>query len=418
MIYRFRTMLPLVTASLILSFTSCESDDDGGDSGSDGLSYSYPLVATGQSLAYDIDGEIIGGLGEGDYLYGQDAHYKKGGTMSYTDYNDETVTDNVTGLMWQKIPTTDEFTWEEAKEYCENLELGGYDDWRMPSAKELFSISDFSNGWPYLNINYFYLASGETSKDEQYWTNNLYVGVTEEGGDYAAFGVNHVTGHIKAYAAGMPSEMDGEGPEMGDSNTTPPPGDGMGAPTGNPMAKYVRAVRGNTYGINDFTDNGNATITDKATGLMWSQNDSGEGMEWADALSYAENSNLAGYIDWRLPNVKELQSIVDYTRSITATDPDNVGPAIDPLFNCTPIVSEAGYDDYAYYWTGTSAYFSPASTEMYYAWYVAMGRAVNDQGEDFHGAGAVRFDTKYTGGAAGEDAERYTNFVFLVRDAD
>jgi hypothetical protein len=54
---------------------------------------------------------------------------------------------------------------------------------------------------------------------------------------------------------------------------------------------------------------------------------------------------------------------------------------------------------------------------MYYAWYVALGRAVNNQGEDFHGAGAVRFDTKYTSGTAGEDAERYTNYVFLVRDA-
>lgn len=412
-------MMPFMLATIVVFFTSCEKDDSESNDAEE-ANYSYTLVASGQTSAYDIYGELIEGLTIGDDLFGQDAHYQKGETMSYMDNGNGTITDNATGLTWQQIPTTEDFTWEDAKVYCENLELGGYDDWRMPSAKELFSISDFSSGWPYINTDYFALATGEASKDEQFWSSNLYVGVTEEGGDNAAFGVNHVTGHIKAYAAGAAPE-DGEGepaPAEADTNSTPPPGDGASAPTGNPMAKYVRAVRGDEYGINEYVDNEDATLTDNATGLMWSQDDSGEGMEWAEALSYAENSELAGHNDWRLPNVKELQSIIDYTRSITATDPANVGPAIDPLFNCTPIISEAGYDDYPYYWTGTSAYFSPASTEMYYAWYVAIGRAVNDEGEDFHGAGAVRFDTKYIGGAAGEDAERYTNYVFIVRDAN
>ncbi len=403
-------------ATFVLFTTSCEKDDDTAvvsEEGNTENTYSYPLVASGQALAYDLDGQLITGLVEGDDLFGQDAHYLKGGTMSYTNNSDGTVTDNVTGLVWQITPSTTDFTWEEAETYCESLELGGYDDWRMPSAKELFSISDFSTGWPYINTDYFDLASGEVTKDEQFWTSNLYVGVTVEGGENATFGVNHVTGHIKAYAAaGGPPPM-----SMFSVNDSviPPPNDSI---MGNPMAKYVRAVRGSEYGINNYVDNGDATITDKATGLMWSQNDNGEGIEWADALSYAENSELAGYSDWRLPNVKELQSIVDYSRSITATDAENIGPATDPLFNCTSITSEAGYDDYAYYWTGTSAYFSPMSTEMYYAWYVAFGRAVNDEGEDFHGAGAVRFDTKYVGGAAGEDAERYYNYVFMVRDAE
>jgi hypothetical protein len=52
------------------------------------------------------------------------------------------------------------------------------------------------------------------------------------------------------------------------------------------MAKtnYVYFVRGNTdYGRNDFTENGDGTLSDAATGLMWSQDDSGSGMAWADA---------------------------------------------------------------------------------------------------------------------------------------
>ncbi|MBD1259018.1 DUF1566 domain-containing protein [Maribacter polysiphoniae] len=349
-------------------------------------------IATGQITLYDNDGAVVSSIGEGEDFYGQDATYLKGEAMSYTDNGDGTVTDTNTGLMWQQVPSSEDYSWADAVTYCDNLELSGYDDWRMPTLKELFSISDFSSGWPYLDTGYFNLASGEVTKDEQFWANNYYVGTTVEGGNNAAFGVNHVTGHIKAYAAAA------------------------GGPVG---GKYVRAVRGGDYGTNDFVDNGDGTISDNNTGLMWAQDDDGVTLDWEDALEYAENSELAGYTDWRLPNVKELQGIVDYSYSPTATDSDNVGPAIDPLFSCTQLpsdVQEAGYaDDYGYYWTGTSAPFT-SGEPYYYAWYVAFGRAVNGEGEDFHGAGAVRFDTKDEDGPAGEDAERYYNYVRLVRN--
>ena len=68
---------------------------------------------------------------------------------------------------------------------------------------------------------------------------------------------------------------------------------------------------------------------------MWSQDDSGsDGLNWEEALAWVEaqnDANYLGYSDWRLPNVKELQSIVDYTRSPDTTD----SAAIDPLFNAT-----------------------------------------------------------------------------------
>ncbi|MCL7762696.1 DUF1566 domain-containing protein [Polaribacter sp. Z014] len=401
----------------LFAFNACSSDDDNvaTDEGSSELTINdYVQIATGQVTLYDKDGAVINSLSSGDTFYGQDANYLKGVTMSFNEDDEGITTDNNTGLMWEQIPTTDEFTWEEAKEYCENLELGGYDDWRMPNLKELYSVADFGKGWPYIDTNYFALASGEVSKDEQFWSSNLYVGVTVEGGANAAFGVNIVTGHIKAYAASMPEDGGTDGGTPPDGNT-PPPGDGNGAPTGNPLAKYVRAVRGDVYGTNSFTANGDDTVSDSNTGLMWAQGDDGVTLDWADALAYAENSELAGYTDWRLPNVKELQGIVDYSHSPTATDAANVGPAIDPIFDCTEMISEAGYDDYGYYWTGTSANFT-SGQPYYYAWYVAFGRAVNDEGEDFHGAGGVRFDTKDVDGPAGEDAERYYNYVRLVRD--
>ena len=270
------------------------------------------------------------------------------------------------------------------------LSLAGHDDWRAPSLKELFSISNFATGWPYFDTTYFDLAGSSVSKDEQFWSSNQYVGVTVEGGPDAAFGVNHGTGHIKAYGA------NGTGPVSGN---------------------YVRCVRGDSYGINQFVDNGDGTVTDQATGLMWMQVDSGSGLDWEQALAYAQTQNEANYLghnDWRLPNVKELQSIVDYTRSPSAVESANVGPAIDPMFTCTGITNEAGDADYPYYWTSTSARFK-AGEDFYYGWYVAFGMAVNPDGADFHGAGAVRFDTKVEGGPAGEDGARYYNYVRLVR---
>ncbi len=395
---------------------------------------SYTQVATGQVKAYDEDGTVRADLQIGDTLYGQDAHYLKGKTITFENNGDGTISDLNTGLMWQEIPTSGGFNWKDAKAYCENLKLGGYDDWRMPTAKELYSISDFSEGWPYLDTTYFSLVNNDfVDKSEQYWTNNAYVGHTEEGRYSAAFGVNHATGHIKAYAGEAPKDMkDRKGPPPGgngpkgqthpedddEGHKPPPPTNQNGSrPMGNPMLKYVRAVRGNDYGENDFIDNGDQTITDKATGLMWSKQDSKKGFDWKNALMYAENSELAGYTDWRLPNVKELQGLVDYDYAPGAKDASKDRAAIAPVFETSAIVNENGDKDYPYFWTSTSARFQKGKP-YYYAWYVAFGRAVNNEGLDFHGAGAVRFDTKHENGPASEGGERYYNYVRLVRNVN
>ncbi|MFY0714069.1 DUF1566 domain-containing protein [Seonamhaeicola sp. NFXS20] len=390
----------------------------------------YTQVATGQINAYDENGNVVSELKPGDSLYGQDAHYLKGKKMSFKKNNDGTITDNNTGLMWEEIPTIEGFEWQGAKDYVENLELGGYDDWRLPTAKELFSISDFSEGWPYLDTTYFSLVNNKhVDKSEQYWTANKYLGHTEEGQYTAVFGVNHATGHIKAYPGEAPKDRkDRKGPppnnqqprgQEGDNrneNRPPPPGNGE-RPMGNPMLKHVRAVRGSIYGENDFKDNGDGTITDNATGLMWAKNDSEQGLDWKNALYYAENSELAGYSDWRLPNVKELQGIVDYNFAPEAKDASKDRAAINPLFNISEITNENGDKDYPYFWTSTSARFQKGKP-YYYAWYVAFGRAVSKSGLDSHGAGAVRFDTKHENGLAGEGGERNYNYVRLVRNVD
>jgi hypothetical protein len=111
------------------------------------------VVTTGQSASYDGDGNVIE-VAPGDDYYGQDAQYESP-DFSYTDNGDGTVTDNNTGLIWQVVPSDEHMSIEEATQYCEDLELGGRTDWRLPTAEELFSLSDFSTGWPYVESEYF-----------------------------------------------------------------------------------------------------------------------------------------------------------------------------------------------------------------------------------------------------------------------
>jgi len=360
----------------------------------------YPIVGTSQTGIWDANGNSIAAPATTDAFYGQDAQFTHT-TPVYTLSSDgNTVKDEITGLTWQQSHDSKTLYWTEAQKMINKLnrkKYGGFDDWRLPTIKELYSLWNGSSGWPYINTDYFTIdySSEEELSHAIFWSSDKYTGVLgnisggqgEAAGDELAFGVNFGTGHIKAYSISA-------GPKH-----------------------FVRFVRGNlSYGVNLFQDNSDGTISDLATGLMWQQTDNGSGMDWEHALAYAKtqnDTNYLGHSDWRVPNTKELQSIVDYTRSPYATNSANIGPAINPLFSCTGILNDGGKADYPYYWTSTSA-MSKANSNYPSAWYVAFGRAEDGNGEDLHGAGAVRFDAKVLGSGAGE--ERVLNYVRLVRN--
>jgi len=60
---------------------------------------------------------------------------------AFTDNKNGTVTDEITGLMWQQDTAPDIMDWQNALAYCENLSFGGYDDWRLPTANELQTLA-------------------------------------------------------------------------------------------------------------------------------------------------------------------------------------------------------------------------------------------------------------------------------------
>lgn len=346
----------------------------------------FTLPDTGQSACFD-DSRQIRCPAPGESFFGQDAQYL-GNMPRYRDNGDGTISDLVTGLMWVKA-RGEMVTWDEAMQGGRSCTVGGHRDWRAPSIKELYSLIDF-NGWmqgseatstPFIDTRYFDFQYGDTSTgarfiDCQDWSATEYRGLTMKRNP-TVFGVNFADGRIKGY--------------------------GKSSPRGTKRL-YIRYVRGNPqYGKNDFRDNKDGTITDRATGLTWQQADSGRGLNWQEALAYCESLVLAGRDDWRLPNVKELQSIVDYTRSPTST----ASAAIDPTFSVTAVES--------YYWSSTTHLDGPGSHAMRNAAYVAFGRAMGymkgprsggtAEFMDVHGAGAQRSDPK-----SGDPADYPTGF--------
>ncbi len=270
-----------------------------------GSSFIIKVPDTGQTFCYDWEymmcdsWHMEGDLqvcdstpycpGEGEDFFGQDANYIIN-PPSLTDNGNGIITDNLTGLMWEKKSAANEgltYTYSEAVEYCKNFSLGDYTDWRLPSRKEFSTILNYEGYSPALDKRYF---PDYTSNNVFYWT------ATDKINDSNLNWVLQVSFGLF---------------ETRNKTTK--------------KAK-VRCVRGMHEPSQTYTDNGNGTVTDNLTGLMWEQktDDGGSGDKdntytWKDALAYCENLVLGNYSDWRIPTPKELERLVDLSQSSPPT---------------------------------------------------------------------------------------------------
>ncbi len=232
----------------------------------------------------------------------------------FQNNGDGTVTDSDTGLVWEQVEGENgsgEVTWEDGLAYCEDLERGGMADWRLPSIRELESLVDEDRYDPAVDGAFGYGSLN-------IWSSTTYS-----------------NSRTQAWYVGF------EGGSVGYANK-----EGSG--------HYARCVRGGPTGTlppKQFQDNGDGTVTDTETGLMWEQvrgeNGSGE-VSWEEGLDYCANLDHSGVTDWRLPGIRELESLVDE---------DRYDPAVDGVFGYGSLDT----------WSNTTC-----STSRTQAWYVGF----------------------------------------------
>ena len=233
----------------------------------------------------------------------------------FTQNGNGTVTDTVTGLMWQKTDGG-EMTITQALHYADTSTLAGYTDWRLPRAHEGFSILNHQFSNPAMNTMVF-----TTTAAEYWWTSDRQANDTNK--VWATNAGGGIGNHPKTetISAGGVKHF---------------------------HARLVRDVETPVLINAHFSDNLDGTITDHLTNLIWQKVPCADSLTWEQALVYADTLSLANSNEWRLPNIKEIQSINEEQR-------------ISPSIN-TAYFTNNGYSKY---WSSTSL---PNQTTK--AWYL------------------------------------------------
>ncbi|MBF0565501.1 MAG: DUF1566 domain-containing protein [Nitrospirae bacterium] len=317
------------------------------------------------------------------YYCGDDGAYQAGAawpTPRFIDNGDDTVTDNLTGLMWAEDAGTStvgactggDMTWTNAFDYVACLNDANYldhNDWRLPNINELESMVNVEESGNGKRLGNF----GFTNVQENYWSSTTYA--SKEAYAWVVGIDNGCVSHSNK------TESDNYfvGPSFGslynrsllcpnyDIHYVWPVRGGQSGSLGNlailATGQTTRYYRGDDGAIQSgtgwpnprFIDNGDGTVTDNLTGLMWTNlmwtydvnwkgNRTGN-KTWTQALDYVASINTGsgtyGHTDWRLPNRKELRSLVDYSECNAA------------LLQGTPLSIHSD----EFYWSSTTCAF-------------------------------------------------------------
>jgi hypothetical protein len=272
--------LPMSAAGAAAGADAATGDGEAGSAGSRG-----DLAAAGSagdpSLsvagAADDCGPVAAPNAWASWPLPDPANQSSTNVQHYTEPSPDVVLDSVTQLTWQRQLSDRTYSWSEARSYCSCLTLGGYDDWQVPSRVELVSIVDFTRQDPALDP----LAFPDTPF-EWFWSSSTVAG--EDGlAWYVAFwdGNTHSSTTDSSYRVRCVRHAEGSG------------------------GQFVAASDG--------------TVSDARTGLTWQRAASDAQLSWTDAQAYCSTLPLAGG-GFRLPNMKELQSLVDEGASDPAVD--------------------------------------------------------------------------------------------------
>jgi len=323
----------------------------------------FALLATGQTGCWDTAGAPVPTQGSG-----QDAAFRSGTPLTgarFIDNHDGTVSDTLTGLVWlQDADAFGEVSWDDALQNALTLApepgnptapaLGDGSkagDWRLPNIRELLSLLDYGQSDPIVPLQNPF-ANVRTAI---YWTSTTLLGAPIMAW-MITLGIGPTVFDIKQ---GNRSRMwpVRSGPQGSlvaqtgqkvcfDSQNNP-----IATPKGTGQDGELQS--GVPSLPDRFKDNNDGTVTDNATGLLWLKNANPFGsVTWQDALNMcnALKSGDAGLTDgsvagqWRLPNIREAESLVDYGQEAPCL------PAGHP-FAATVRPSS--------YWTSTSVTIEP-----------------------------------------------------------
>ena len=300
------------------------------------------LPQTGQTKCWDTAGTEVTCAGTG-----QDGEYRMGvswpnprfsvtycnaagpcgGQATDCDGNaaNDVVTDDLTGLMWARNGNlTDARIWNDAIDYANGLALCGYTDWLLPNIIELESLLNANetnqasrlNAQGFLNVQptgYWSSTSVLSSnRGDHKWSVDMFY-----------MGVGHVpmtgTGSVLPVRGitSPPAELWKTGRYVTGVARTGDDGDlHRGVPWPDPRFSVTYCNAAGPCGGQATDCDGNAAndvVTDNLTGLMWTKGAAlHTATSWQGALDYANNLTLCGDDDWRLPNIKEVISVMDW----------------------------------------------------------------------------------------------------------
>ena len=348
------------------------------------------LPRTGQTKCYTLDGTEIACAGTG-----QDGEIQAGKAWPNPRFtvNSDCVTDNLTGLMWARngnLPNN-LLMWQGALDYAAQLNssggLCGYTDWVLPNFNELESLVNASEPEPaaWLNVQGFYNVQPDI-----YWTSTtdadiaFFARYVDMWNGYGIVVGKDYSGYVLPVRSG----------QSGGVVLLPNTGQTISYSTGDDGD----LERGAAWPNPRFTDNGTGTVTDNLTGLMWTKDANAPGFSscepgisktWQEALDYAaclNSSSYLGYNDWRLPNKKELYSLIDISR---------FNPSLQIRHPFTNVQSDI-------YWTSTTSAYDTNSAWFVDLWY---GDVYDGSKYSFFYAWPVR------GGIVDNDHDGYTSDV-------
>lgn len=250
------TLTPSFTADIAGNYVLSLVANDGTDNS---LPSTVSITATAILKTLKKTGQTT------SYRQFDDGYYGSGELINYTS-NVDVVLDTVTQLTWQKNrPGTMNST--DAVNYCANLNLGAKTDWRLPTAKELYTLVDRGRSVPAIDTNF------ETPFFDYWSTSSVASGEVRVVDFYYG---DDSTDRTSAY-------------------------------------HEVRCVRGTMLASSFQRDATKKIVTDTTTRLMWQDNTTASTMYWSDAIDYCEGLSLGGFTDWRLPNINELLSVSDFS---------------------------------------------------------------------------------------------------------